>query len=307
MSDRTADILATTGVHIGGTDYDQKLSLEQVMPLLGYRHLGPERREVPSRVFFDLSTWHLIHWQYQPKAIAHAKTLRSNYSDARLHERLMQVLTERHGHHIAHEVEQAKIRCSQSNADARLDLAYVEPDLHAAMTAGGIQDHLQALLARTVACARECVQAAGLAPRPAPASCGFVFSGPPMSFATWITFFIAACIIAVSPGSGAVLSMSHGLSFGVRRTTATILGLQSGLMMIFFIAGAGVETRVDRVGDVLGAAVQRRQQQLLEEGHHDGGGDQRRARRHPRDDSRRRHNRHSRAGRWRGARRRWRL
>lgn len=61
-----------------------------------------------------------------------------------------------------------------------------------------------------------------------------------MSFATWITFFIAACIIAVSPGSGAVLSMSHGLSFGVRRTTATILGLQSGLMMIFFIAGAGV-------------------------------------------------------------------
>ncbi|ELX11612.1 lysine exporter protein LysE/YggA family [Janthinobacterium sp. HH01] len=61
-----------------------------------------------------------------------------------------------------------------------------------------------------------------------------------MSFATWITFFIAACIIAVSPGSGAVLSMSHGLSYGVRRTSATILGLQTGLMMIFCIAGAGV-------------------------------------------------------------------
>jgi len=61
-----------------------------------------------------------------------------------------------------------------------------------------------------------------------------------MSFATWITFFIATCIIAVSPGSGAVLSMSHGLSFGVRRTTATILGLQGGLMLLFFIAGAGV-------------------------------------------------------------------
>jgi homoserine/homoserine lactone efflux protein len=61
-----------------------------------------------------------------------------------------------------------------------------------------------------------------------------------MSFATWITFFIAACIIAVSPGSGAVLSMSHGLSFGVRRASATILGLQSGLLLIFFIAGTGV-------------------------------------------------------------------
>ncbi|NVM76897.1 homoserine/homoserine lactone efflux protein [Duganella sp. SG902] len=61
-----------------------------------------------------------------------------------------------------------------------------------------------------------------------------------MSFATWFTFFVAACIIAISPGSGAVLSMSHGLSYGVRRTTATIFGLQSGLLVVLFIAGAGV-------------------------------------------------------------------
>ena len=162
QADRSADILATTGVHIGGTDYDQKLSLEQVMPLLGYRHLGPEQREVPSRVFFDLSTWHLIHWQYQPKAIAHAKTLRSNYTDTRLHERLMQVLTERHGHHIAHEVEQAKIRCSVTDADTAIDLSVIEPRLAAALGVGDMQAHLASLLDRTVACARECVQAAGL-------------------------------------------------------------------------------------------------------------------------------------------------
>ncbi|MEY4734028.1 MAG: Chaperone protein DnaK, partial [Pseudomonadota bacterium] len=142
QADRSADILATTGVHIGGTDYDQKLSLEQVMPLLGYRHLGPQLREVPSRVFFDLSTWHLIHWQYQPKAIAHAKTLRSNYSDPRLHERLMQVLTERHGHLMAHEVEQAKIRCSVTDADTRIDLSLIEPGLQAALGVADMQAHL---------------------------------------------------------------------------------------------------------------------------------------------------------------------
>ena len=49
---------------------------------------------------------------------------------------------------------------------------------------------------------------------------------------TWWAFFGAACLIAISPGSGAVLSMSHGLSFGVRRTSATILGLQLGLLLI---------------------------------------------------------------------------
>lgn len=165
QADRSADILATTGVHIGGTDYDQKLSLEQVMPLLGYRHSGPEQREVPSRVFFDLSTWHLIHWQYQPKAIAHAKTLRSNYSQAHLHERLMQVLTERHGHLMAHEVEQAKIRCSVTDADTRIDLSLIEPGLQAALGVTDMHAHLAGLLARTVACARECVQAAGLTDR----------------------------------------------------------------------------------------------------------------------------------------------
>lgn len=61
-----------------------------------------------------------------------------------------------------------------------------------------------------------------------------------MSFATWIAFFAAACVIAISPGSGAVLSMSHGLSYGVRKTTGTILGLQAGLLLVLFIAGAGV-------------------------------------------------------------------
>src|SRR5471032_55710 len=61
-----------------------------------------------------------------------------------------------------------------------------------------------------------------------------------MSFTTWITFVVAACIIAISPGSGAVLSMSHGLSYGVRKASATIFGLQAGLLLIFFIAGAGV-------------------------------------------------------------------
>lgn len=161
-NDRSRDILATTGVHIGGTDYDRQLSLAQLMPLLGYKHVGPEQREVPNSVFFDLATWHLIHWQYQPRAIAHANTLRSNYSEPRLHERLMRVLTERHGHWMAHEVEQAKIRCSVSRANTDLDLSVIERGLQAHIGEADLQAQLSELLARTVACARACVQAAGL-------------------------------------------------------------------------------------------------------------------------------------------------
>jgi hypothetical chaperone protein len=161
-TNRADDVLATTGVHIGGTDFDQKLSLGQVMPLLGYGHFGPDSREVPNRVFFDLSTWHLINWQYQPKAMAQAKALQTNYTDVRLHDRLMRVLTERFGHHMAHDVEQAKIRCSQTDADTRIDLSYVEADLVASLNATDLHTHLAQLLANTVTCARDCVQRAGL-------------------------------------------------------------------------------------------------------------------------------------------------
>jgi homoserine/homoserine lactone efflux protein len=61
-----------------------------------------------------------------------------------------------------------------------------------------------------------------------------------MSFTTWITFAFAGVLIALSPGSGAVLSMSHGLSYGLKKASATVLGLQAGLLLVFAIAGAGV-------------------------------------------------------------------
>ena len=160
--DRRDDILATAGVHIGGTDYDRKLSLERVMPLLGLRHIGPSGREVPSGVFFDLSTWHLINWLYSPKALRDAQALKRSYSDTALHDRLMNVLRERHGHRIAAEVEQAKIRTSISDAPTTIDLSTVEPGLAPQLSATQTAVDLAALLASVVECAHECIRKAGL-------------------------------------------------------------------------------------------------------------------------------------------------
>jgi homoserine/homoserine lactone efflux protein len=61
-----------------------------------------------------------------------------------------------------------------------------------------------------------------------------------MAIDTWTAYFLASILIAISPGSGAVLAMSHGLSYGMRRTRATIAGLQLGLVIILLVAGAGV-------------------------------------------------------------------
>jgi homoserine/homoserine lactone efflux protein len=61
-----------------------------------------------------------------------------------------------------------------------------------------------------------------------------------MDLHTWWTYFAACWLIALSPGSGAVLSVSHGLAHGVRGASATIAGLQVGLAGITLVAGVGV-------------------------------------------------------------------
>jgi hypothetical chaperone protein len=160
--ERGGDILATTGVHIGGTDYDRQLNLRQVMPLLGLGHTGPGGREVPSRTFFDLASWHLIHRMYTPKTLREVRHLRSSYTDTRLHDRLVGVLEQRLGHLLASEVEQAKIEVSLHGGQAAVDLAQVEAGLRATIEAGTMREDLAALLEQVVDCAAECVRRAGL-------------------------------------------------------------------------------------------------------------------------------------------------
>ena len=160
--DRAADVLATSGVHIGGTDFDQRLNLERVMPEFGFRHKDARGREVPSKVFFELSSWHLINWLYAAKAVRQAKELRSSYADTRLHDRLMTVLEERHGHRIASAVEEAKIQGSLSGGDAVIDLSCAERDLAVVLGSADMARELADPLAKVVASAHECVRRAGL-------------------------------------------------------------------------------------------------------------------------------------------------
>jgi homoserine/homoserine lactone efflux protein len=63
-----------------------------------------------------------------------------------------------------------------------------------------------------------------------------------MAYDTWIAYLVASSVIAASPGSGAVLSITHSMFYGVKRASATILGLEIGLVLILFVAGAGVGT-----------------------------------------------------------------
>ena len=162
LSDRSADVLASTGVHIGGTDFDRLLDLATVMPLLGYKHIGTGDRPVPNSVFFDLSTWHFIHRAYTRKALHFASELWTDFSDQTLHKRLMQALEEQHGHRMLASVEAAKIACSVSGNASAVDLNFLEPSLAPMVDTFVMQDALQQAIAQVVECALACVKASGL-------------------------------------------------------------------------------------------------------------------------------------------------
>ncbi|MDD0976691.1 LysE family transporter [Pseudomonas fontis] len=61
-----------------------------------------------------------------------------------------------------------------------------------------------------------------------------------MSLETWLAFFAACWVISLSPGAGAIASMSCGLQYGFWRGYWNALGLQLGLVMQIAIIAAGV-------------------------------------------------------------------
>ena len=164
--ERKDDILANHGVHVAGTDFDRRIELAAVLPAFGYGAFGPSQggappREVPSGVYFDLATWHLINTVYHPQRVAELRGLRAWYADPRHHRRLMTVVEERLGHELAARAEQAKIEVS-GGAATTIDLGLVEHRLAATLDEAGAVQAIDADMDRIVDAARITVVQAGL-------------------------------------------------------------------------------------------------------------------------------------------------
>lgn len=166
--ERKGDILANHGVHIAGTDFDRRVELAAILPQFGYGAFGPSiagapAREVPSGVYFDLATWHLINTVYNPQRVAELRGMRGFYADAVHHDRLMVVVDERLGHELAARAEAAKIEVAEGGS-TRIDLSHVERALAVALGESQAVEAIEADIERIVGAARETARQAGLAP-----------------------------------------------------------------------------------------------------------------------------------------------
>ncbi|WP_417791448.1 LysE family transporter [Stutzerimonas xanthomarina] len=61
-----------------------------------------------------------------------------------------------------------------------------------------------------------------------------------MTFETWLAFFVACWVISLSPGAGAIASMSCGLQYGFWRGYWNAIGLQIALALQIAVVAAGV-------------------------------------------------------------------
>lgn len=133
VDNRHDDILATGGVHIGGTDFDKQLSLQGVMPLFGYGSRMKSQAFMPTSHHMNLATWHTINSVYSQKSKLALGSMRYDIEDTDGIDRLFKLIEQRAGHWLAMEVEETKIQLT--HADSRLvPLDRIEPGLNVELT-----------------------------------------------------------------------------------------------------------------------------------------------------------------------------
>jgi hypothetical chaperone protein len=161
-ANRRDDILANTGVRVGGTDFDKQLSLKNFMPLLGMQGFwGAKHLPMPTSYYFDLSTWNQINSLYTHKVMHDAKKLWQEAHEPHVFARLLHVLTEQSGHILLDSVEQTKIALTD-NAKHIQALNFIEAGLHCTSTRLEFEAAIEAELTKIDQAVEGCLQAAGV-------------------------------------------------------------------------------------------------------------------------------------------------
>jgi hypothetical chaperone protein len=162
QAERQSDILATGGVHIGGTDFDKQLSLSGVMPLFGYGSRMKSDALMPTSTHLNLATWHTINAVYAAPSIRALKSMRYDIVDPTGIDRLLSLIEQRAGHWLAIEVEESKIALTELPARP-IDLGRVEPNLIAELTRLSFEEAIDPLLDRVGSSIQRLLTDAGIA------------------------------------------------------------------------------------------------------------------------------------------------
>jgi len=159
---RKDDILANTGVRVGGTDLDRHLSLQAVMPLLGLgTELVKRNLPVPRSTYAELAFWPTINFCYTPRILREAEEVHRQALEPEKTKRLVTVLRKQLGHRMAFAVESGKIALS-NEASSRIPLHFIEQDLEASATREGFDETIGGEILRLRLSVWNCLALAGV-------------------------------------------------------------------------------------------------------------------------------------------------
>ncbi len=124
--DRSTDILASSGVRIGGNDFDRDFHLESFMPHLGYRTTyGDKSLPIPAGMFLEMSEWSKVNFLYTQKTRLTAKELLREAHEPKKFGRFFKILQDETGHRLLSSVEEGKLALTRQEEET-LDLGFVE-------------------------------------------------------------------------------------------------------------------------------------------------------------------------------------
>lgn len=161
QADRASDILGRSGVHVGGTDFDRRLSIDKVMPHLGLDVLlGEKRLPMPQYLFHDLATWHKIPFLYTSENLHYLRSIVLGADRPELLRRLIDILAHRNGHRIAGAVEAAKI--ALSDAESASFALPIDPPVRVALERGDVDRAVHDDTTRLLETIARCTEASGI-------------------------------------------------------------------------------------------------------------------------------------------------
>jgi hypothetical chaperone protein len=162
--DRSSDILANTGIRVGGNDFDKNLSLAAIMPHLGYRSTyGEKKLQVPLKLYHDLSEWSKINFLYTVKVLSQVRQLLNQSGDKTRLGRLLRVLETETGHTLLARVEDTKIALTDRAAHEAA-FEFIERGLSFPVRREQFEEAIREEVERIAGAATACLGLAGIPP-----------------------------------------------------------------------------------------------------------------------------------------------
>ena len=160
--DRTSDILANTGVRVGGNDFDKDLSLAAIMPEVGYLSTyGKKHLEVPLKYFHDLAEWSKVNFLYTPKVLSQVRQYLHESHDKKRFRRLLTLLEQERGHSLLATAEEVKIGLTETlSHSAHFD--FLEDGLTITVDRKQFENAIEKEVQKMALAATECLKRAGV-------------------------------------------------------------------------------------------------------------------------------------------------